>query len=72
MDGRGRRGEKSTQHCAKSHRDRPTLQLLYEIERKLWKLAAVASQEQLAISTLLRLESEVQIRRFAIRMLHIP
>ena len=40
--------------------------------RKLWRLAAVASQEQLAISTLFRLESEVQIRRFDIRMLHIP
>lgn len=64
--------KKSTHHCAKSHRDRPTLQLLYEIERMLWKLAAVASQEQLAISTLFRLESEVQIRCFAIRMLHIP
>ena len=34
MDGRGRRGKKSTHHCAKSHRDRPTLRLLYEIERE--------------------------------------
>ena len=72
MEAGGEEKKKSSHHCAKSHRDRLTLQLLYEIERKLWELAAAASQEQHAIPTLSRLESGVQIKCFAIRMLLIP